>query len=93
MPSFDYQKKYNKKKREKNIVGPFCSKCWNWEFWTYFFTEINVFVVTQSKIPNKFTVGDRYRIPITDTGTVPVQMWIVPNPNHGWVLRSLKTND
>ncbi len=28
----------------------------------------------------KGTVGYRYRISGTDTGTVPVQMWTVPNP-------------
>ncbi len=47
-------------KKKKEIVGPYCSKCWNWEFWTYFFTEINVFVITRSKVPKKGTVGYRY---------------------------------
>ncbi len=51
MPSFDYQKKiqqeFLEEKKEKEIVGPYCSKCLNWEFWSYFFTEINVFVITQ----------------------------------------------
>ncbi len=75
MPSFDYQKKikqeFLEEKKRKKIVGPYCSKCWNWEFWTYFFTEINVFVITQSKVPKKGTVGYRYRISGTDTGTQP----------------------
>ncbi len=85
MPSFDYQKKIwriSGRKKRKKIVGPYCSKCWNWEFWIYFFTEINVFVITQSKVPKKGTVGYRYWISVTDTGTVPVQMWTVPNPSN-----------
>ncbi len=60
MTSFDYQKKikqeFLEENKQKKFVGPYCSKCWNWEFWTYFFTEINVFVITQSKVPKK-----RYR--------------------------------
>ncbi len=35
----------------------------------YFFTEINVFVITQSKVPKKGTVEYRYRISGTDTAT------------------------
>ncbi len=82
MPSFEYQKKikqeFLEEKKKKN-VGPYCSKCWNWEFWTYFFTEINVFVITQrvkyrKKVP--FGTGTEFQVPIP----VPVQMWTVPNP-------------
>ncbi len=48
------------------IVGPYCSKCWNWEFWTYFFTEINVFVITQrvkyrKKVP--LGTGTEFQVP------------------------------
>ncbi len=74
-----------RKKKNKNFLKkiPFCSKCWNWKFWTYFFTEIHVFVVTQSKVPKqKGTIGYLYRISGTDTGTVLVQMWTVPNPTY-----------
>ncbi len=86
MPSFDYQKKIkiriSGRKEKIIIVGPYCSKCWNWEFWTYFFTEINVFVITQrvkyrKKVP--LGTGTEFQVPIPVP--VPVQMWTVPNPN------------
>ncbi len=73
MPSFDYQKKRKQEfLKEKKIVGPYCSKCWNWEFWTYFFTEINVFVITQKvkywkKVP--LGTGTEFQVPVP----VPVQ--------------------
>ncbi len=56
-------------------------KCWNWEFWTYFFTEINVFVITQrvkyrKKVP--LGTGTEFQVPIPVL--VPVQTWTVPNP-------------
>ncbi len=47
----------------------------------YFFTEINVIVITQRvKYQKKVPLGTGNRISGTDTGTVLVQMWTVPNP-------------
>ncbi len=87
MPSFDYQKKIKQEflEEKKNVVQMYCSKCWNWEFWTYFFTEINVFVITQrvkyrKKVP--LGTGTEFQVPIP----VPVQMWTVPNPNRVWLV-------
>ncbi len=80
-------------KKKKKIVGLYCSKCWNWEFWTYFFTEINVYVITQrvkywKKVP--LGTGTEFQVPIPVP--VLVQMWAVPNPNHDtdmWIVNFL----
>ncbi len=64
------------RKKKIIIVGPYCSKCWNWEFLTYFFTEINVFVITQR-------VKYRKKVPL-GTGTefqVPIRYRTVSNVN------------
>ncbi len=43
---------------KKKIVGPYCSKCWNWEFWTYFFHWNECFCYyTASKVPKKVPLG------------------------------------
>ncbi len=69
MPSFDYQKKKKKILEEKKInklKGPIVQ---NVKTETYFFTEINVFVITQSKVPKKGT-GTKFQVAIL----VPYQL-------------------
>ncbi len=50
-------------------------KCIIESFWLFvdFFTEMFLRVKYRKKVP--LGIG-------TDTGTVPVQMWMVPNPSH-----------
>ncbi len=82
MPSFDYQKKKKnseKKKKVKKLKGPIVQNVEIESFWLIFFTEINVFVITQRvKYRKKVPLGTstEFQVPI------PVQMWTVPNPNN-----------
>ncbi len=58
MPSFDYPQKI-KHTRKKTNCRAFCS---NWEFWTYFFTEINVLVNYRKKVP--LGTGTEFQVPL-----------------------------
>ncbi len=71
MPSFDYQKKNNfwKKKKKKNCRA-LLFKMLKLRVLDLFFHWYKCFCYyTESKVPKKGTVGYRYRISGTDTGT------------------------
>ncbi len=62
--------KKKQEKKEKTIEGPIVQNVEIESFTLIFFAEINVFVITQSKVQKK---GNRTEF------QVPVQMWTVPN--------------